>query len=141
SESRSVYRSRRGGLPNGTISPVTAPFLLACRGEPAPHVPVWFMRQAGRSLPEYRAIKGTTNILAAIAQPELAARISLQPVERYGVDAAIIYSDIVVPVHAVGFGVEITAGVGPVVARPFASAADLDRLPPFDPEHHTPYVI
>jgi len=118
-----------------------APFLLACRGEPAPHTPVWFMRQAGRSLPEYRAIKGTTNILGAIAQPELAAEITLQPVRRYGVDAAILYSDIVVPVHAIGFGVEIVAGVGPVVERPFRTAADLDRLRPLDPEADVPYVL
>jgi uroporphyrinogen decarboxylase len=118
-----------------------APFLRACRGEPVPHTPVWFMRQAGRSLPEYRAIKGTTNILGAIAQPELAAEITLQPVRRYGVDAAILYSDIVVPVHAVGFGVEIVAGVGPVVERPFRSAADLDRLRPLDPEADVPHVL
>src|SRR5687767_2371364 len=98
------------------------------------------MRQAGRSLPEYRAIKGTTNILGAIRDPELAAEITLQPVRRYGVDAAILYSDIVVPVHAIGFGVEIHAGVGPVVERPFRSAADLDRLRPLDPEADAPYV-
>src|SRR5687767_15872126 len=99
------------------------------------------MRQAGRSLPEYRAIKGTTNILGAIRDPELAAAITMQPVRRYGVDAAILYSDIVVPVHAVGFGVEIAAGVGPTVERPFSARADLDRLPPFDPAEHTPYVL
>ena len=105
-------------------------FLRACRGEEATHTPVWFMRQAGRSLPEYRAIKGTVNILEAIAQPELAAQISLQPVTRYGVDAAILYSDIVVPVHAIGFGVDIVAGVGPVVEQPFRTEADLARLAP-----------
>ena len=99
------------------------------------------MRQAGRSLPEYRALKGTTNILDAIAQPDLAAEISLQPVLRYGVDAAILYSDIVVPVQSVGFGVEIAAGVGPVVERPFTTRADLDRLRPFDPNQDTPYVL
>jgi uroporphyrinogen decarboxylase len=118
-----------------------APFLRACRGEPVPHTPVWFMRQAGRSLPEYRATKGATNILGAIAQPDLAAEITLQPVRRYGVDAAILYSDIVVPVHAIGFGVEIVAGVGPVVERPFRSAADLDRLRPLEPEADVPYVL
>lgn len=99
------------------------------------------MRQAGRSLPEYRALKGTHNILEAIAQPELAAEITLQPVKRYGVDAAILYSDIVVPVHAVGFGVEIRAGVGPVVEHPLRAASDLARLGPFEPERHTPYVL
>jgi uroporphyrinogen decarboxylase len=99
------------------------------------------MRQAGRSLPEYRALKGTTNILAAIAEPELAAQVTLQPVRRYGVDAAILYSDIVVPVHAIGFGVEIAAGVGPVVEHPFRTADDLQRLRPLEPEADVPYVI
>ena len=83
-------------------------FLRACRGEPASIVPLWFMRQAGRSLPEYRASRGSGSILDALADPELAAELTLQPVRRYGVDAAILFSDIVVPVAAVGFGVEIT---------------------------------
>jgi uroporphyrinogen decarboxylase len=99
------------------------------------------MRQAGRSLPEYKAIKGTTNILEAIKQPELAAEITLQPVQRYGVDAAILYSDIVVPVHALGFGVDIEAGIGPVVESPFRSADDLARLRPLEPETDVPFVI
>jgi uroporphyrinogen decarboxylase len=99
------------------------------------------MRQAGRSLPEYKAIKGTTNILEAIKQPDLATEITLQPVRRYGVDAAILYSDIVVPVHALGFGVDIQAGIGPTVERPFRSAADLDRLRPLEPEADVPYVL
>ena len=117
------------------------PFLRACRSEPTDRIPVWFMRQAGRSLPEYKALKGTTNILEAIKQPELAAQITLQPVQRYGVDAAILYSDIVVPVHALGFGVDIQAGVGPVVESPFRTAADLDRLRPLEPDADVPYVI
>ncbi len=99
------------------------------------------MRQAGRSLPEYRAIRGEGSILDAIADPELATEITMQPVRRYGVDAAILYSDIVVPVHAVGFGIEVVPGTGPVAAEPFRSRADLDRLPPLEPERHTPYVI
>src|SRR3712207_9590727 len=90
------------------------------------------MRQAGRSLPEYKAIKGTTNILEAIKQPELAAEITLQPVRRYGLDAAILYSDLAVPVHALGFGVDIQAGIGPTVAQPFRSEADLARLRPLE---------
>jgi uroporphyrinogen decarboxylase len=117
-----------------------APFLVACRNRPADRVPVWFMRQAGRSLPEYRRLRGTGSILDAVRDPDLAAEITLQPVRRYGVDAAILYSDIVVPVAAVGFGVEIAAGVGPVVARPFRHESDLDRLPPLDPEADCPYV-
>ena len=103
-------------------------FLRACRGESVEHVPVWFMRQAGRSLPEYRALRGTGSILDAIADPALACEVTMQPVRRYGVDAAILFSDIVVPYHAIGFGVDVVPGRGPVIAHPFSSAADLERL-------------
>ncbi|MBW4079243.1 MAG: uroporphyrinogen decarboxylase [Acidobacteria bacterium] len=103
-------------------------FLQACRGEQVTHVPVWFMRQAGRSLPEYRALRGTGSILEAIGDPALASEITLQPVRRYGVDAAILFSDIVVPYHAIGFGVDVIPGRGPVIAAPFQSADDLVRL-------------
>ena len=99
------------------------------------------MRQAGRSLPEYRAIRGTGSILDAITKPDLAAEITLQPVRRYGTDAAILYSDIVTPVAALGFGVDIAPGVGPVVEEPFRTERDLDRLRPLEPETDTPYVI
>jgi uroporphyrinogen decarboxylase len=88
------------------------------------------MRQAGRSLPEYRALRGSGSILDTIARPEVACEATLQPVRRYGVDAAILFSDIVVPVHAIGFGVDVVPGRGPVVAEPFRSAADLARLRP-----------
>jgi uroporphyrinogen decarboxylase len=103
-------------------------FLRACRGESVAHVPVWFMRQAGRSLPEYRALRGMGSILEAIADPALACEITMQPVRRYGVDAAILFSDIIVPYHAIGFGVDVEPGRGPVIAQPFSSAADLERL-------------
>lgn len=116
-------------------------FVRSCRGQPHPRVPVWFMRQAGRSLPEYRAVRGSGSILEVIADPDRAAEITLQPVRRYGVDAAILFSDIVVPAHAVGFGVDVVAGTGPVVERPFASRADLERLRPLDPGSDVPYVI
>jgi uroporphyrinogen decarboxylase len=109
------------------------PFLAAANGRPATHTPVWFMRQAGRSLPEYEAVRGAGSILAVISRPEVAAEITLQPVRRYGVDAAVLYSDIVVPVHAVGFGIDVAPGSGPVVEQPLRSRADLDRLPPLDP--------
>src|SRR5215211_6198830 len=122
-------------------APADAPFLAACRGDPTPHPPVWFMRQAGRSLPEYRAIRGDGTILDAIAKPELAAEITLQPVRRHGVDAAILYSDIVVPVAAIGFGVDVAPGTGPVVEQPFRTRADLDRLRPLEPELDTPFVL
>ena len=91
-----------------------SPFLAAASGRRITHTPVWFMRQAGRSLPEYRAIRGEGSILDAIKQPHLAADITLQPVTRYGVDAAVLYSDIVVPAHAVGFGIDVAPGTGPV---------------------------
>ncbi len=102
------------------------PFLAACRGRSVPYTPVWFMRQAGRSLPEYRAARGTGNILDAVRNPDLAAELTMQPVRRYGVDAAILFSDIVVPVT--GFGVDIAPGTGPVVDQPFRELGDLDRL-------------
>ncbi len=121
--------------------PGSGPFLAACRAEPHDHTPVWFMRQAGRSLPEYRAIRGSGSILDAITDPELSAEITLQPVRRYGVDAAILYSDIVVPAYAVGFGVDVKPGLGPVVEQPFGRTADLQRLRPLEPEIDTPYVL
>jgi uroporphyrinogen decarboxylase len=99
------------------------------------------MRQAGRALPEYRAIRGPGSIIQAIRNPDLATEITLQPVRRYGTDAAILYSDIVTPVEAIGFGVDIAPGVGPVVEQPFASKADLDRIRPLDPETDTPFVL
>ena len=118
-----------------------APFLRACRREPHDTVPIWFMRQAGRSLPEYRAIRGTGSIVEAIRTPDLATEITLQPVRRYGTDAAILYSDIVTPIEAIGFGVDVVPGVGPVISQPFESAADLDRIRPFDAEADTPYGL
>ena len=117
-----------------------APLLRAARGLRAERVPVWFMRQAGRSLPEYRALRGEGSILDAIRDPDLSTEITLQPVRRYGVDAAILYSDIVVPAAAIGFGVDVAPGVGPVIERPFRSSADLDRLRPFEPDVDAPYV-
>jgi uroporphyrinogen decarboxylase len=86
------------------------------------------MRQAGRSLPEYRALRGTGSILEAIGDPVVACEVTLQPVRRYGVDAAILFSDIVVPFHAIGFGVDVVPGRGPVIAEPFKQSTDLERL-------------
>jgi uroporphyrinogen decarboxylase len=98
------------------------------------------MRQAGRSLPEYHRVRGDGSILTAIKQPEVAAELTLQPVRRYGVDAAVLYSDIVVPAHAVGFGIDVSPGTGPVCAEPLRTAADLERLRPFDALADAPYV-
>src|SRR6195952_4618762 len=121
--------------------PAAAPCVEAAAGRRARHTPVWFMRQAGRSLPEYRAMRGEGSILDAIKQPEVAAEITLQPVKRYGVDAAVLYSDIVVPAHAIGFGIDIAPGTGPVATDPFRSVADLQRVRVFEPVTDTPYVI
>jgi uroporphyrinogen decarboxylase len=115
-------------------------FLRACRREPVPHTPVWFMRQAGRALPEYRAIRHGTTMLDACTRPELVTEITLQPVRRLGVDAAILFSDIVLPLKAVGVGLDIKPGVGPVVDEPFTGPADLQRLRPLEPDEDVPYV-
>src|SRR3954452_6952021 len=103
--------------------------LRACRREPVPHTPVWFMRQAGRSLPEYRKLREGIGMLESCMRPDLVAEITLQPVRRHGVDAAILFSDIVLPLKAIGLDLDIVAGVGPGVAEPIRSRADLDRLP------------
>ncbi len=99
------------------------------------------MRQAGRSLPEYRALRGEGSILDAIKQPDRAAELTLQPVRRYGVDAAVLYSDIIVPAHAVGFGIDVSPGTGPVCESPLRNANDLRRLRPFEPAADAPYVL
>ncbi|MGH3588615.1 MAG: uroporphyrinogen decarboxylase, partial [Pseudonocardia sp.] len=116
----------------------SAPLLAAARGEAPAHVPVWFMRQAGRSLPEYRALRTGTGMLQACLTPDLACEITLQPVRRHVVDAAILFSDIVVPLYVAGVGVDIVAGTGPVVARPVRTMADVERIPALHPEQVGP---
>jgi uroporphyrinogen decarboxylase len=111
----------------------------AMRREPVPATPVWFMRQAGRSLPEYRALRAGVGMLEACTRPELITEITLQPVRRHGVDAAILFSDIVLPLRAAGVDLDIVAGVGPVVAEPVRTAAAAERLPALDPDA-VPYV-
>jgi len=107
--------------------------ITAYRGAQPDRRPVWFMRQAGRSLPEYLRVRAGTGMLEACLTPDLATEITLQPVHRHGVDAAILFSDIVVPLRLAGVGVEIVAGIGPVVDRPVRTAADVAALPPLDP--------
>jgi uroporphyrinogen decarboxylase len=116
-------------------------FVRACRGLPHDHVPVWFMRQAGRALAEYRAIREQHSFEAVVHTPDLATEVTLQPVRRYGVDAAILFSDIVTPVQGLGIGLTIQPGVGPVVERPFRTPADLDRLRDLEPDEDVPYVL
>lgn len=116
-------------------------YLKACRGERADHVPVWFQRQAGRSLPEYRELRREGSILDTLRLPDVSAEITLQPVRRYGVDAAILYSDIVVPAECIGFGVDVKPGLGPVIENPFRSREDLKRLRPLEPDVDTAHVL
>ncbi len=110
-----------------------SPFIRACRGQAVPHTPVWFMRQAGRSLPEYLKAREGIPMLESCTMPELVTEITLQPVRRHKVDAAVYYSDIVVPLKAIGLDLDIKPGVGPVVADPIRSRADLARLRDLDP--------
>jgi uroporphyrinogen decarboxylase len=121
---------------------VVAPFLAACRREPVERTPVWFMRQAGRSLPEYRKLREEHPAFGdVIKRPDLAAEVTMQPVRRHGVDAAILFSDIMTPVQSLVPGVDIHPGKGPVVEQPFRTKADLDRLRPLDAEADIPYVL
>jgi len=114
-------------------------FLRAARGEPVPHTPVWFMRQAGRSLPEYLKVREGVTMLDSCMQPDLVTEITLQPVRRYGVDAAIFFSDIVLPLKAIGVDLDIVAGVGPVVANPVRTLADVEAIPDLTPDH-VPFI-
>ena len=114
-------------------------FVRACRGRDVPHTPVWFMRQAGRSLPEYRKIRAGVGMLESCRRPDLVTEITLQPVRRHHVDAAVLFSDIVVPIAAAGIDLDIVAGTGPVVAEPIRTAADLERLRPITTAD-VPYV-
>ena len=111
-----------------------SPYLAAVTGRKPSRVPVWFMRQAGRSLPEYRALRERHSMLAACFEPEVACEITLQPIRRYGVDAAILFSDIVVPLRAAGVELDIVADVGPVIAHPVRTDADIDAMKPLDPQ-------
>ncbi|MBA2874810.1 uroporphyrinogen decarboxylase [Thermaerobacillus caldiproteolyticus] len=116
-------------------------FLRACRGEKTDYVPVWYMRQAGRSQPEYRALKEKYSLFEITHQPELCAYVTRLPVEQYNVDAAILYKDIMSPLPAIGVDVEIRGGIGPVIANPIRSLADVERLGEIHPEEDVPYVL
>ncbi len=116
-------------------------FLRACRGEEVDAVPVWFMRQAGRSLPEYRELRETHSILEMCRTPELAAEVTLQPVRRLDVDAAILFSDIVVVLEGMGVDLDIEPGTGPVIEKPIRTLEDVERLRPLEPEEDVGYVM
>ncbi|WP_425828374.1 uroporphyrinogen decarboxylase [Streptomyces fractus] len=127
-----------GQQPTATYEPTkvteNSAFLKACRREPVPHTPVWFMRQAGRSLPEYHKVREGIGMLDSCMRPDLVAEITMQPVRRHDVDAAIYFSDIVVPLKAIGIDLDIKPGVGPVIANPIRSRADLAQLRDLTPE-------
>jgi uroporphyrinogen decarboxylase len=116
-------------------------FLRALRREPVDLTPVWFMRQAGRYLPEYRELRGDRDILEAVREPDLAVEITMQPLRRMPLDAAIVFSDIMVPLAAVGVPIGISPGSGPVVAEPVRNRDDVARLRPLEPVTDEPYVL
>lgn len=132
-------RTTSDGIRAGSALPAQHPMVsglttssdlvLACRGRRPQRHPIWFMRQAGRSLPEYRALRLGIPMLAACLDPAMVAELTCQPVRRHGVDAAILFSDIVIPLRLAGVGVEIVPDVGPVMERPVRTAADVDALP------------
>ncbi|NJC81862.1 uroporphyrinogen decarboxylase [Planosporangium mesophilum] len=125
-------RAMSPSSPNPAIA--DSPFLRACRRQPVPYTPVWFMRQAGRSLPEYREVRSGIGMLESCRRPDLVCEITLQPVRRHGVDAAILFSDIVVPLAAAGVDLDIVPGTGPVVANPVAALTDVEAIPKLAPE-------
>jgi uroporphyrinogen decarboxylase len=121
---------------------VTVPLLVrACRLEPVERTPVWFMRQAGRSLPGYREIRRRYSLFEVCRQPELCAEVTLEPVRVHGVDAAVMFADIMLPVLGMGIDVELVEGVGPVVERPIENLADVERLRVPEPEEAVPFVL
>src|SRR5437870_2604078 len=121
---------------------MTEPLLVrACRREPVERTPVWFMRQAGRSLPEYRALRERFGLFEICAQPELCAEVTLQPVRAHGVDAAVMFADIMLPVLGMGIEVELIESVGPVVAEPIVSLGDVERLVVADPHESVAPIL
>jgi uroporphyrinogen decarboxylase len=116
-------------------------FLKAAKGEKTSHVPVWYMRQAGRSQPEYRKIKEKYSLFEITHQPELCAYVTRLPVDQYDVDAAVLYKDIMTPLPAIGVDVEIKSGIGPVIANPITSINDVNKLGELSPEDDIRYVL
>ncbi len=120
-------------------TPTTSAFLSACRREPVAHTPVWIMRQAGRYLPEYREVREKVDFLTLTKTPELATEVTLQPIRRFGMDAAILFSDIMTPVE--GMGVSLTFDPGPRVATPIRSIKQIEALRVADPNESVPFVL
>ena len=121
---------------------MSEPLLVrAARLEPTERTPVWFMRQAGRSLPEYREIRKTHTLFDVCYQPELCAEVTLQPVRRHDVDAAVMFADIMLPLLGMGVNVELVENVGPVIEQPIRSLADVERLTVPEPEESVPFIL
>ena len=120
---------------------INSRFLRACRREPVDTTPVWFMRQAGRYMPEYRAIREKYTLIEICQHPEIAAEVTLQPVRALGVDAAILFADILLPVIPLGLGLEFAKGEGPVIGSPVRTLDDVRAMNPFNPEADLGYVM
>src|SRR5690606_36577741 len=116
-------------------------FLKACRGEPTDYTPVWYMRQAGRYQPEYQKIREKYSFFEMSEIPEVCAEVTRLPVEQLGVDAAILFADIMTPLRSIGVDVEIVAHTGPVIDNPIRTVDDADRLRDLEPENDIPFVI
>ena len=135
-------RDPDAGIASDALEAVPAPLLVrAARREPVERTPAWFMRQAGRSLPEYREIRKRHGLFDVCRQPELCAEVTLQPVRRHDVDAAVMFADIMLPVLGMGVDVQLVENVGPVVERPIETAADIRRLLTPDPEESVPFIL
>jgi len=137
-------RSGRNGVLDThatTLRPVEPLLVRACRREPVEHTPVWFMRQAGRSLPEYRELRKQYGLFDIVAQPELCAEVTLQPVRRHDVDAAVMFTDIMFPVLGMGVDVQLVENVGPVIEHPVRTRADVRRLVVPEPEEKVPTIL
>jgi uroporphyrinogen decarboxylase len=124
---------------SGAAPATDPPFLAASRREPVAHTPIWVMRQAGRYLPEYMAVREKVDFLTLTKSPDLAAEVTLQPIRRFGMDAAILFSDIMTPLE--GMGIDLDFDPGPVIRNPVRSAADVDALRVGDPDESVPFVM
>ncbi len=123
------------------LAPGTSRFLDACWKRPTDATPVWFMRQAGRYMAEYRDIRKKYSLLEIVKQPELAAEVTLQPVRAFNVDAAILFADILLPLQPMGLDFEFAKGEGPVIHHPIRTQADVDALRPLQPEETLAHVM
>ncbi|MGV3188492.1 uroporphyrinogen decarboxylase [Staphylococcus chromogenes] len=122
-------------------TPFNDTILRAIKGDIITHTPVWFMRQAGRSQPEYRKLKEKYSLFDITHQPELCAYVTALPVEQYQTDAAVLYKDIMTPLKAIGVDVDIKSGIGPVISNPIKSLSDVEKLGQIDPKRDVPFVL